>query len=314
MSGVWVWIENSNGAMSTISREVIGAARTVADELREDVVAIVLGHDVASVADEAFDLGADEVIGCDDETLANFRVEAYGPLLAQLVQEREPVVLLFGESTRGSDLSAWVAAETDAGLVPDAIAIEVDGETVKATRSVFANKLLSTTFVKDGLQIVTLRSRAFPQAESTGNSGDAEWVDAVVAEGDIPTKIVGFEGKEGTVSLTDASIIVSGGRGVGGPEGFEPIQALVDVLGGRWALRVRLLMRVGFRMSTRWGKRARLSARICTLPVALVGRFSTRPVCAHRKLLWRLTKTRKRQFSVWRSMGLWAICLRFCLH
>ncbi|MEZ4644274.1 MAG: electron transfer flavoprotein subunit alpha/FixB family protein [Chloroflexota bacterium] len=57
-------------------------------------------------------------------------------------------------------------------------------------------------------------------------------MDAVVAEGDIPTKIVGFEGKEGTVSLTDASIIVSGGRGVGGPEGFEPIQALVDVLGG----------------------------------------------------------------------------------
>ncbi|MBE2202131.1 MAG: electron transfer flavoprotein subunit alpha/FixB family protein [Anaerolinea sp.] len=232
MSGVWVWIENSNGAMAAISREVLGAARTIAEELREDVTAIVFGHEVSGMADEAFDLGADAVIGCDDETLASFRVEAYGPLLTQLAQEREPAVLLLGESTRGGDLAAWVAAELDAGLVTDALAIEVDGETVKATRSVYANKLLSTTFVKEGMQLVTLRSRAFPQAESTGNSGDAEWMDAVVSEDDIPTKVVGFEGKEGKVSLTDASIIVSGGRGVGGPEGFAPIQALADVLGG----------------------------------------------------------------------------------
>jgi len=232
MSGVWVWVENNHGTAVTISREVIGAARAVADELREDLVGIVFGHDVAGVANEAFDLGVDEVIGCDDETLTSFRVEAAGPLLVQLAQEREPAVILLGDSTQGNDLAAWTAADLDAGLVVDALAIEVDDGTVKATRSVFANKLLSTTFVKEGLQIVTLRSRAFPQAESTGNSGDAEWVDALVAEDDIPSKVIEFAGKEGTVSLTDASIIVSGGRGVGGPEGFAPIQALVDVLGG----------------------------------------------------------------------------------
>ena len=232
MSGVWVWVENSNGTAATISREVIGAARTVADELNEDLVGIVFGHEVSGVADEAFDLGVDEVVGSDDETLAHFRVEAAGPLLAHLAQEREPAVILIGDSTQGNDLAAWTAAELDAGLVVDAVAIEVDDETVKATRSVYANKLLSTTFVKEGLQIMTLRSRAFPQAESTGDTGDAEWVDAVEAEDDIPSKVTGFESKEGTVSLTDASIIISGGRGVAGPEGFEPIQELVDVLGG----------------------------------------------------------------------------------
>ncbi len=232
MSGVWVWIENSNGEVATISSEVVGAARTVADELGEDLVGLVFGHDVAGVADAVFDLGVDEVIGCDDETLASFRVEAAGPLLAQLAQEREPDVLMLGDSTQGNDLAGWVAAELDAGLVVDAVALEVEDDTVKATRTVYANKLLSTTFVKEGLQIVTLRSRAFPQAESTGGSGEAEWVDAVAAEDEIPSKVVGFEGKEGAVSLTDASIIISGGRGVAGPEGFEPLQELVDVLGG----------------------------------------------------------------------------------
>ena len=88
-----------------------------------------------------------------------------------------------------------------------------------------------TFFATSSTQIITLRSRAFPQAESTGNSGTATWVDTAVSEDNIPTKVLGFEGKEGTVSLTDASIIVSGGRGVGGPEGFAPVKELADTLG-----------------------------------------------------------------------------------
>lgn len=231
MSGVWVWIENSNGSIATISKEVLGAARQVADDLGQQLTALVFGQDVSGVADAAFDLGADAVLGADDATLAAFRVEAVGPLVAKLAQERAPSVIMAGASTRGRDLTAWVAADLDAGLAPDAIGVEVDGDTVKVTRPVYAGKLMSTCFVKDGVQVLSLRSRAFPQAESTGGSGSAEWVDTAVAEDDIPTKVVSFEGKEGTVSLTDASIIVSGGRGVGGPEGFAPVRELAEVLG-----------------------------------------------------------------------------------
>jgi electron transfer flavoprotein alpha subunit len=102
---------------------------------------------------------------------------------------------------------------------------------VQVTRPVYAGKLLSTVFVTEGTQVITLRSRAFPQAEVTGATGAAEWVETAVTEADIPTKVVGFEAKEGGVSLTDASIIVSGGRGVGGPEGFDPVRDLAGVLG-----------------------------------------------------------------------------------
>lgn len=230
MSGVWVFLENRDGAISTVAKEAIGAARVVADELVEDLTGLVFGENVTQVADAAFDLGCDHVLGADDPTLKDARIEAVGPLFVQLAQEHEPDVIIAGASARGQDLVAWVAADLDAGLVSDCIALEVEDETVKATRPVYAGKLLSTTYVKDSPQIISLRSRAFAQAEPTGGTGTAEWVDVVIEEDDIPSKVVGFEEKGGGVSLNDASIIVSGGRGVGGPEGFEPVRELARVL------------------------------------------------------------------------------------
>jgi electron transfer flavoprotein alpha subunit len=232
MSGVWVWIENRDGAISIIGSEAICAARTIADGLGQSLTGLVLGQDVASVADAAFDLGVDAVLGCDDATLANFRVEAYGELVVGLAQERNPAVIVTGASTRGRDMTAWIAADLDAGLVSDGISVELDGATIKVTRPVFAGKLISTVHITEGTQVINLRSRAFPQAESTGKTGTAVWVEPALAEDDIPTKVIGSESKETGVSLTDANIIVSGGRGVGGPEGFEPVQELTDVLGG----------------------------------------------------------------------------------
>lgn len=232
MSGVWVWVENKEGQIPAVSREAIGAARKVADDLGQPLTALVLGQELSGVAETAFALGADAVLGSDDATLANFRVDAYGPLAAQLAQERQPSVIIIGGSTRGRDLAAWVAADLNAGLVADGIEVAVDGDTVQVTRPVYAGKLLAKVHVTGDTQVITLRSRAFPQAEEGSGTGTAEWVPAAVNEDDIPTKIVGFSGKEGGVSLTDASIIASGGRGVGGPEGFAPIKELAEVLGG----------------------------------------------------------------------------------
>lgn len=232
MSGVWVWIEQRDGEIKAIGQEILGAGRQLADNMNQSLTALVFGLNVGGVADSSFDLGADAVMGCDDETLADFRVEAYGPLLAKLAQDRDPSVILIGATTRGRDLAAWVAARLDAGLVADGIEFKLEDETVKVTRPVYAGKLLSETFVKGSPQIITLRSRAFAPAEPTGSTGQAEWVEAVVNEADLGTKILSFESSQGEVSLTDANIIVSGGRGVGGPEGFAPVQELATVLGG----------------------------------------------------------------------------------
>jgi len=231
MSGVWVYVENRDGAISAISREALGAARVVADGLGAPLTALVLGHNVSGAATAAFDLGADAVIAADDATLAGARIEALGPLVVKLAKERQPAVILFGASTRGRDLAAWTAADLDTGAVADAIDIKVEGGVVKATRPVYTGKLLCEAYVTGTPQVVTLRGRAFAQAAATGKTGTPEMVAAAVAEDAIPTKITGFEGKGGKVSLTDAGKIVSGGRGVGGPEGFEPLRELADVLG-----------------------------------------------------------------------------------
>jgi len=232
MSGVWVWIEHRGGAISQISLEALAAGRQVAEALGQPLTALVFGQDVAGIAAKAFAYGADAVLGSDDATLAEFRVDAAGPLLTSLAQARGPAVILAGASTNGRDLTAWVAADLDVGLVPDGTSLTVADGRVKLTRPVYAGKLLADVYASSATQILSIRSRAFPAAAADGGAGEPEWVDAVVAEDDIATKVVGFESNEGTVSLTDATIIVSGGRGVGGPEGFAPVSELADVLGG----------------------------------------------------------------------------------
>ncbi len=229
MSGVFVYVESRNGQMVSVSGEVLGAAKKIAEELDEEVTAVVIGSDVEAVAETAFDLGADEVIGADDEALANYRLETYGPILTEIVNENEPDAVFIGATTQGRDLSAWLAVDTDAGLIADAVDLRVEDERVVATRPVYAGKLLCDAVIEDGLQIISLRARAFPAAESTGESGDAEWIDADVADTD--TEVLGESAKEGGVSLSDANLIVSGGRGVGGPEGFDPLRSLAGVMG-----------------------------------------------------------------------------------
>src|SRR5688500_7787256 len=115
MNGVWVWIEHRNGSIAAISREVLSAGRRVADGLNEPLTAVVLGQNVGEVAAAAFDLGADAVWGSDDASLEEFRVEAFGPLVAREAQARQPRAILAGASTRGRDLMSWVAADLEAG-------------------------------------------------------------------------------------------------------------------------------------------------------------------------------------------------------
>ena len=229
MSGVFVYIENAGGEMASISSEALGVARGVAADLGSSVTAVVLGSGVDGVASAAFDLGADNVIAVDDASLEHYTASAYGPTVTQIVSDGGADVLVAGASTEGRDISAWVSADTGAGLMADAVGVKVDGGRVVATRTVYAGKLLADVSVPEGLQIVTTRNRAFPPAASTGGSGSASAGSAAAAAGDA--KVVGMSQKESGVSLTDASKIVSGGRGVGGPEGFAPVQSLADSIG-----------------------------------------------------------------------------------
>ncbi len=226
----FVFIEHYNEEMASISREALAAAKR---DLGADVTAVIFGSAGDDIAEQAFAYGADQAIVCDDDSLDSALVEAAGPLAAEIVKDNEPDVFMAGGSIAGRDLCAWVAYDLDAGYIADVNDVRVDGDKVMATHPVYAGKLRSEAFVTEGVQIISTRNRAFAALEANdGAEGDIDYADAVVDEDDIATSVGGIEEKEGGVSLTEASIIVSGGRGVGGPEGFEPVQKLANALSG----------------------------------------------------------------------------------
>ncbi|MBN1311927.1 MAG: electron transfer flavoprotein subunit alpha/FixB family protein [Anaerolineae bacterium] len=232
MSGVWVWVEQSGGTAANISWEALGLGRRLAGALGQEVIALVFGMNASMLARTAFQYGADKAIVCEDATLAEFRLEPYATLLSRLAGQHQPYAILAGASACGRDLAGAVAVDLEAGLIPDAVDVELVDGVLEVTRPVYAGKLLARAVSSGSPQIITIRSRAFPvPAMDERRIGEVKPVEAVLAEEDIAAKIAGMEASTGYISLTDAAIVVSGGRGVGGPEGFEPLQQLADVLG-----------------------------------------------------------------------------------
>jgi electron transfer flavoprotein alpha subunit len=233
-NNVFVWIDQSGGAVDSIAWEMIGAARQVAGWLGGQVMACVLGDRVDSLTQEAIQRGADVAVLVNDATLASYRLEAYAAALVKLVQEHQPVVFLMGASSRGRELAPYVAAKLGVGLAADCTEVSVQNGALVATRPALAgNVIAKITYSAARPHMATLRRRVFqPMQPDSGRRGQVLSAAAALPEGDIPTQVVEFISQEGQVSLTDAKIIVSGGRGVGGPQGFEPVRALAEALGG----------------------------------------------------------------------------------
>ncbi len=230
---VLVWIDHRHGNVQPASWETLGKARALADTLDGRVVAVVMGQDVRPVAEEAVHYGADTVYLYDDATYADFRFEPYLAALEDAVAALQPTLVLFPGTTRGRDFSAAYACRANLGLAPDARDVRVEDGKVVAERPVYSGNLIATVVVETTPAIVSLRPRSAPMPEAdTSRQGEIVTKGALLSEDAIPTKVVGFEETEtGEISLTDARIIVSGGRGVKGPEGFEPLRELARVLG-----------------------------------------------------------------------------------
>lgn len=249
---VFVWIETFEGKANPTSWEALGAGRTLADGLGAELVALVFGENAAGVGAEAAQYGADKSLVCEDATLSAFRLEPYAALLTKLTQEHSPKVVLAVGTSRGRELLAASAADTDSGMIAEAIDLSLEGDTVNVTRPVYAGKLLgeATGDLSAGTLFLTIRGRAFKASEPNANAqADVVTVDAALSEDDIPSKVESFDAEVGQVNLTDAAIIVSGGRGIANnpkdapadaedaavwkaQDGFaNTLQPLADVLG-----------------------------------------------------------------------------------
>ncbi len=223
MNKIWVYIDQFKGQALPTSWEGIGAGKTLVGQLGGGVTALVFGKGVESLAAQAFQYGADEVLLADDSSLEDYRSEPYTALLAKLAADASPEVILFPTTSRGRELAAMTAIDLHTGVLPDVIALELKDGSLIATRPIYAGKLLSKVACQTHPQLVTLRGRAFSKLPlDTSRTGTLTKVNPVMAEADIPTKIEGYTAGEAGVSLTDASVIVSGGRGVSNNPNLTP--------------------------------------------------------------------------------------------
>ncbi len=231
--GIWIVAEQREGELRKISYELVSEGRRLADQLGQPLTALLLGSNIKEKSSELGKYGADKVIVADDERLATYTTDAYASVIAELAQAHEPAIMLLGASVQGKDLSGRLAAKLGVGVTQDCVEFSIDGGSLVAKRPIYAGKAYATVTYKDSVpQIATARPNVLKLNEPD-ESRSAEVVDAEFSLDDsqLKTKVVEFQQEAGgKIDLTEAERIVSGGRGMKGPENYNILEELADLI------------------------------------------------------------------------------------
>ena len=223
----FVYIDHFKGEVQPPSWEALGLAKSFGA-----VTALVFGSGVDEVVKSAFEYGADEVLLADDFALLDYQAETYASTLSALASSLSPDLILFPTTTRTREFAAMVAVDLNSNVLTDATAVEVNGESILVTRPIYEAKLFEKVTASGKPQLITLRGRAFPKPEQQeGKTGTITKVDAKT---NALTSVEGYSVAEVGVSLNDAGIIVSGGRGVSNNPSLQPPAGLDDKQAEIW--------------------------------------------------------------------------------
>ena len=235
---LWVYVETKeDGSAKNVGIELLNPGRELADKQGGKLVAVVIGCGVKAAVDEAACHGADQVLYIDGEEFRQYSTDAYVAALNHLVETYGPTTMLIGATPNGRDMGPRLSSRLQTGLTADCTGLAIDEETgcVAWTRPAFGGNLMATIICPDHRpQIGTVRPGVFKKSDPTEGKAEVIREDIHVAPDQIRTKLLESikEAAGEMVDLEGAEIIVSGGRGVGGPEGFAPVKELADALGG----------------------------------------------------------------------------------
>lgn len=235
--GVWVFAEQRDGKLMPVVSELLGEGRKLADERKTELCAVLLGHDISELSEELIGYGAEKVYLADHEELTTYRTDAYTKVFGESIAKYKPEIVLLGATHIGRDLGPCLAVKNDTGLTADCTKLEIGDEegNLHQTRPAFGGNLMATILCPYSRpQMATVRPGVMEKAEFNQNrKGEIIDLDVSFAEGDIRTKVLDMvKSVKEQVSLSDAEIIVSGGRGLGNAEGFQLLKKLADKLGG----------------------------------------------------------------------------------
>jgi len=234
---VWVFAEQRDGKLMGVSIELLGEGRKLANDIGCKLCAVLCGENVDHLIDELFAYGADKVYYANKPELKTYNTDAYTKTIYEAIAKYKPEIVLLGATHIGRDLGPCLAVKCGTGLTADCTKLDIDPEDKKLmqTRPAFGGNLMATIVCpRHRPQMSTVRPgvMAKPQRDDS-RKGEVIMLNPVFKEGDIRTKVLEIvKSVTEHVSLTDADVIVSGGRGLGGPEGFDLLRQLAKKLGG----------------------------------------------------------------------------------
>ena len=219
--------EQSDAAFRKITYEVLSEGKRIADNIGCPLTAVVLGAGEA-ISKELGEYGADRILIADNQALREYVNDAYTNVIADIIDKENPCVVILGASTQGKDLSPRIAARINAPLAMDCVAVQVENSNLVVTRPMYGGKILADVVLDGNPPIAAIRPNSMSIVKTAG-AGSVEKLDVDVGK----TDIIFIEKKleTGKVELTEADVIVSGGRGMGGSD-FSVIEELADLLGG----------------------------------------------------------------------------------
>lgn len=232
--GVWVFAEQRRGKLHDVSLELLGEGRRLADTLSTELAAVIIGSKIEKEADILITYGADKVFIADDPFLSDFHDDSYGHILAGLIEKEKPEILLSGATSIGRSFIPKVAARLRTGLTADCTSLDLNGRTLLQKRPAFGGNIMAViTCPNRRPQMATVRPKVFKKPiPKSGRKGKI--VKVPVTE-DIPlrTKTLEFvKDLTSIVNISDADIIIAGGRGLGEAKNFRLLEELADVFGG----------------------------------------------------------------------------------
>lgn len=235
-NGVLVFGETANGKLNSITTEILGCGRRLADELKESLTCVLSGTQLGNAPQEAIAYGADKVIAIDDPLLKDYQTDTYIAVTEKVVKETSPKILLFGQTSIGRDLAPRLAFRLGVSVSTDCLELSINPESklLEQTRSVYGGNARATFVTEAFPQIATIRQKAMaPIGPDESRKGEIVAEKAEIDASQIKIKVLDTvkEEIEG-IKLEDAEVVVAGGRGIGNAEGFKQLEELAKILKG----------------------------------------------------------------------------------
>ena len=233
-SGILVVVETADGQPVDLAFEMLGLARRLAGSLGGTVTAVALGTGLDSIGEVLAARGADRVLIADDAAFSDFQADAWLPDLARIVTEAAPAAVLVGHTVPGADLAPRLAFRLNTAVATGCEAVEIVDGRPHMTRVCYGGNAREVVSFTTAPAVATIRAKTQEALEpDPGRTGETEFVASVLDAGSVRTRIVGRK-RESTdgARLENANVVIAGGRGVGGREGFEPLNEIARLLGG----------------------------------------------------------------------------------